>query len=535
MDALGVRRNLHPGMPVAVARGMCPTLRLVEADARADAALLAGTADWCRRFTPLAALVGSDGVILDVSGIAHLHGGAEGLLRNVEDAFAAQAFACRLSLAPHAAAASAFARWDGPRLVQDDVALEKAVRKLPAAALDLDLKAAGRLRDAGLRTIGDLLLRPRAPITARFGPHVFARIDAMLGHRRDPMSPRFEAPPYMVERRFPEGLARHEDIAVVVASLCEELCAMLARHGEGARKLLASFFRVDGIVRDVETATGRPVREPRLLAKLFNARLDAIGEDGLDTGYGFDVIRIAALAIEPLAEQQAAMRGDRGDESRTENFSDLVDRLGARLGTRRVMRFDFIDTHWPERAVALRPASWGPADTVALDTHLAELDSEFDGGSPPSPQGRVDARRKRASGWGIFPEKLNTPPQPSPEGREAIVAQHETGFAAGVGRNAPLLPARPAKLFDKPEPIEAVAFTVPDGPPMRFRWRRVMHDLVAFEGPERIASEWWRDVGPTRDYFRVEDSTGGRFWLFREGLYVTETMTPRWFMHGVFG
>ena len=494
-----LHRKLLPGMPVAVARGMCPTLRLHEADARADAALLAATADWCRRFTPLAALDGHDGVILDVSGVAHLHGGPKGLLRDIDAAFAAQNFSCRLSLAPHAAAATAFARWDGPLHVEDETALEKAVRKLPATALGLDLKAATRLRDAGLRTVGDLLLRPRAPITARFGPKVFARIDAMLGQRRDPLSPRFEAPLYIVERRFPEGLARHEDIAAVVAALCTELCTMLTRHGEGARKLLASFFRVDGVVRDVETATGRPTRNPHILGRLFTERLDAIGEDGLDTGYGFDVIRLAAMAVEPLAEEQTGLNGTRLDDNRgAESFTDLVDRLGARLGTRRVMRFDFIDTHWPERAVTLRPASWGPADTKALKSQ----------------------------------EKSAEPLAPQDEGQRSLRSSIEPGLQE---KASPLLPARPAKLFERPEPIEAVAFTVPDGPPMRFRWRRVLHNLVAFEGPERIGIEWWRDVGPTRDYFCVEDTGGGRFWLFREGLYGAETMQPRWFMHGVFG
>ena len=516
-------------MPVAVARGMCPTLRLQEADARADAALLAATADWCRRFTPLAALDGHDGVILDVSGVAHLHGGPKGLLRDIGLAFAAQNFSCRLSLAPHAAAATAFARWDGPLHVEDDATLEKAVRKLSAAALGLDLKAATRLRDAGLRTVGDLLLRPRAPITARFGPNVFARIDAMLGHRRDPLSPRFEAPPYIVERRFPEGLARHEDIAAVVTALCTELCTMLTRHGEGARKLLASFFRVDGEVRDVETATGRPTRNPQILGRLFTERLDAIGEDGLDTGYGFDVIRLAALATEPLVEEQTGLNGTQQNcDSGMERFTDLVDRLGARLGTRRVMRFDFIDTHWPERAVTLRPASWGPADTEALRS--LESIEPF----ASHPEARVKTASPRMG-------QTNSPPSsfatlvlqaPQDEGQQSLRPSTEPGLEKQA---SPLLPARPAKLFERPEPIEAVAFTVPDGPPMRFRWRRVLHNLVAFEGPERIGSEWWRDVGPTRDYFCVEDTGGGRFWLFREGLYGIETMQPRWFMHGVFG
>ncbi len=91
---------------------------------------------------------------------------------------------------------------------------------------------------------------------------------------------------------------------------------------------------------------------------------------------------------------------------------------------------------------------------------------------------------------------------------------------------------------------------VPDGPPLRFRWRRAMHEVIAFEGPERIAPEWWRTQKQTltRDYFRVEDKQGQRFWLFRAGLYEraesaadpsipTEPIRPAlpcWYLHGLF-
>ena len=68
----------------------------------------------------------------------------------------------------------------------------------------------------------------------------------------------------------------------------------------------------------------------------------------------------------------------------------------------------------------------------------------------------------------------------------------------------------------------------------RFRWRRVLYRIARAEGPERIAAEWWRDDELTRDYFRVEDAEGHRFWLFREGLYGRETTAPRWYLHGVF-
>ena len=78
---------------------------------------------------------------------------------------------------------------------------------------------------------------------------------------------------------------------------------------------------------------------------------------------------------------------------------------------------------------------------------------------------------------------------------------------------------------------------MPDGPPVRFKWRRVLHEIAAIEGPERIAPEWWRPEAPalTRDYFRAEDSDGRRFWLYREGLYDREDGIPRWFLHGLFG
>jgi protein ImuB len=92
-------------------------------------------------------------------------------------------------------------------------------------------------------------------------------------------------------------------------------------------------------------------------------------------------------------------------------------------------------------------------------------------------------------------------------------------------------------LLARPEPIEALA-EVPDGPPLRFRWRRALHEVIAAEGPERIEGAWWSEHGgPARDYFRVEDKSGLRFWLFRSGLYrdlAQGAGAPTWFLHGTF-
>jgi protein ImuB len=95
---------------------------------------------------------------------------------------------------------------------------------------------------------------------------------------------------------------------------------------------------------------------------------------------------------------------------------------------------------------------------------------------------------------------------------------------------------RPLVLLSEAEPLDDVTALVPEGPPRRFRWRRVMHEVARAQGPERIASEWWRDHAdqPTRDYYLVEDEAGRRFWLYREGLYGRETAQAHWFMHGLF-
>jgi protein ImuB len=154
----------------------------------------------------------------------------------------------------------------------------------------------------------------------------------------------------------------------------------------------------------------------------------------------------------------------------------LVDRLSARLGAQRVRRLIAQDSHIPEIAAATVPAQIAAEDGwTAFRRHRAEVE----------------------------------------------------------------LAPRPLRLLARPEPIEAMA-EVPDGPPLRFRWRRALHEVIAAEGPERIEGAWWSGHGgPARDYFRVEDKMGLRFWLFRAGLYRDfvpgTTAPPSWFLHGSFG
>jgi protein ImuB len=98
--------------------------------------------------------------------------------------------------------------------------------------------------------------------------------------------------------------------------------------------------------------------------------------------------------------------------------------------------------------------------------------------------------------------------------------------------------ARPTRLLQRPEQVNVTAL-LPDDPPRQFQWHRHTHRIVKVEGPERVADEWWRPrpsgkvmpaniVPPVRDYYRVEDNDGGRFWLFRDG----SLNSAKWYLHG---
>ncbi len=150
----------------------------------------------------------------------------------------------------------------------------------------------------------------------------------------------------------------------------------------------------------------------------------------------------------------------------------------------------------------------------------------------------VDTLSERLGAAAVYRLEPVDTHQPGQQTRK-IPARHAHGRrfweAERRGRPAREGPLRPLRLLDPPEPIETVA-GVPDGPPLRFLWRRVFYHVSVAEGPERIAPEWWREEsGDTCDYFRVEDREGRRFWLFRKGLFVRETAAPRWFLHGFFG
>jgi protein ImuB len=161
------------------------------------------------------------------------------------------------------------------------------------------------------------------------------------------------------------------------------------------------------------------------------------------------------------------------------------------------------------------------------------LDALLEGGLEDSLAPLVDRLSNRLGPervWKTVPVQSHIPEQ------SAVPARPLSPVTTGWDRETP----RPLRLFRKPEPLDGVMALTPDDPPRQFQWRKRTHRVRHAEGPERIGAEWWRQeiedvrLDQVRDYYRVEDQDGARFWVFREGLYAPGE-TARWFLHGLFG
>lgn len=437
-------------------RAICPELRIMDAEPAQDAALLARLGFWMRRWGPYSATEGNDGIVLDVTGTAHLFGGEDAMLADMQTRLAQAGHDARIALAPTHGAAWALARF-GPERAIGAAPVLSLLAPLPVAGLRLSDETLLLLRRLGLKTIGDLAAIPRLSLMRRFARMVpednpLLRLDQALGDLAEPLDAPEPPPEFSTEVKLAEPVMDPTDW---LPGLIGDLCAQMAAADRGCRRLCLSVFRVDGERRDIRAAMAAPTREAGHLTRLFDGKLDR-----LDPGYGFDLIRLTAEAVEPLAQAQPGLDGSRAEAL---ELARLVDRLTARFGSHAISRPQPQESHIPERAETAGAA-------------LATL---------PVPAARPD---------------------------------------------------RPLRILTPPEEIR-VLYAIPEGPPAQFVWRRQILRVARHAGPERIAPEWWRDRPGTRlrDYFRVEDPSGLRLWIYREGLvHDGRGGTPRWFLHGIF-
>lgn len=508
------RAGLRPGQALRDARAICPDLVTRLQNSQAEAAFLAALRRWCGQFSPFVAEAPPDGLMLDITGCAHLFGGEPGLIGRIATACGRHGLSLRAAIADTPGAAWALARHagagpdhprsgdavdqearatrsraarrprhptgggaaplplplpPGPRGAEAGAGhpiappgqTRSALADLPVQALRLEPETAAALLRLGLRRIGDLAGQPRGPLARRFGSGLMLRLDQALGAVPEPIGPQRPDTVLATRLTLPDPIGLAEDVAAAVERLLPRLCQMLEARGLGARWLQLQGFRSDGTLALVDLGLAVPTHDPARIRPLLALKLE-----GLDAGYGIDILRLEATRTEPVHAQQHAghdglrppggLRATRGPE-----IEDLIARLGTRIGLDAITRRHPGDSHIPEKGALTLSAAWSEA----------------------------------APRW---------PDPPAP---------------------------RPLRLW-RPEPV-----TAPDRPalPGRFRWRRQMLDVAAARGPERIAPEWWLDDplwrSGTRDYWVVTTRCGARLWLcFAHG----GAIRGGWFCQGSF-
>jgi protein ImuB len=504
--------GLTQGQTLRDATAICPGLLTVATEPLGEAQFLTTLRRWAGRFSPWVAEEAPAGLMIDLSGAAHLHGGEEGVLARVAEDCADLGLTVRAGIADTPGAAWGLARYarmaaaspgamgrSGDAIDQEARATRsraakrrgwergggpprpvaakgaematiappgrvvEALADLPLAALRLEPDAVDRLMRLGLRRVGELMGMPRAGLARRFGADTLRRLDQALGMEPEPVSPARPPLHFAVRLTLPDPIGLRSDVEAALDRLLPPFCEKLRAKGRGARRVVLQAFRADGGVAAVEIGLARAADSPDRIRPLLHLKLDQI-----DAGFGIDCLRLEALATEAMTTVQhrgqleATAGALTGKVTDIHALDDLIGRLGARLGAEAITRLHPAESHVPAKAAKVLMAAWSVA---------------HDG------------------------------PWPAP--------------------SAP----RPLVMF-RPEPVEAPETSEL---PATFRWRRRDYRVRMAVGPERLQPEWWLEDpdwrGGFRDYWRVEAEGGERLWLFwGQGGAVTD----RWYCEGVF-
>lgn len=386
--------GLRQGQPLRDATAMVPGLLTATADPLAEADFLTRLRRWAGKFSPWVAEEAPDALVIDLTGCAHLFGGEAALLAQAEQDCADLGLTVRAGVADTRGAAWALARFAGARarphrngdaiaqearatrsraakrrvegapvaVAQGVIAppgqMRQALADLPLAALRLAPSVVESLHRLGLRRVRDVIDLPRAAFARRFGADSLRRLDQALGLESEPVAPA-RAPLHFATRlTFPDPIGLTEDITQGLDRILPPLCVKLRAQARGARRLRLEAYRSDGRVERLDIGLARPTDDAHAIRPLILLKLDKI-----DPGFGIDCLRLEALETEPLHPVQhrgqiAASAAAEDRNAPTHAISDLIGRLGARLGTEAVTRLHPSESHIPEKSAQTLTAAW---------------------------------------------------------------------------------------------------------------------------------------------------------------------------------
>jgi protein ImuB len=478
IDARASALGLTLAMSLADARAIQPKLEAVEADPEEDARALDNIAAWCERFTPIVVVDPPEGLFLDITGCGHLFGGEEKLRAEIVTRLHAQGFSSRAAIAPTPGAAWAFARYvQPPRLAGPT--LREGLKASLAEAQDWKAQL-GKLPVEALRLDSNA-----AALLRRLG---LKTIDHVMQAPRSSFAARAGERAML---RLDQAIGREQE-ALTPRRPAPPVFAL--------RRFLEPIFTADAVLQVAQDLCSDLIGKLDVRnAGVLRAEFLFFGVDGHDRIIGVNVSK-------PLREMKPLMRLFR------ERLNVVGENLDAQFGFE-AARLDGVRlAELGERTSTMVSIGESSARPDEINSIVDVLGSRLGAKRVVRPELHSEHAPERAAGWRSALTKSDQGKFPNPP-------------ADGVQR-------RPVRLFSPGQQIEVMA-SLPDGPPLRFRWRRVVREVVRAEGPERISGDWQKRE-KTRDYYRVEDNQGRRYWLYREGLYGESETPPLWYLHGLF-
>lgn len=391
--------GLKVGQPLRDAVAICPTLSTEHRDHEAEKEFLAELRLWATGYSPWVAEEGEDGLVLDITGCSHLWGGETRMLQQIEANCKTYGLSLSAGLADTRGAAWALARFGqhkaGARHSGDDIDQEaratrsRSTRKqhwenapvqdracpetnyriappgkihgmiapLPVAALRLEPAIVEEITRLGLRRIGDLIGQPRAALARRFGKAVALRLDQAFGTAPEALSPHQAEARLAIRLALPDPIGLLGDMVAALDRLLAKLCTRLEEEGSAARTLRLQLVSTDGAVQYLSATLARPSSDPDRIRPLL-----AMQFPELDIGFGIDMLRLEATQVEyqtrPEASHSTIGSGRSVDYSRTHALTDLIARIGVRIGVDMITLRHPADSHLPERSSLVFSAAW---------------------------------------------------------------------------------------------------------------------------------------------------------------------------------
>jgi protein ImuB len=360
VSRLAQQQHIETGITVADARVTLPSLHVFDDKPGLGAKLLEGLAEWCIRYTPVVGIDAPDGLLLNVTGCAHLWGGEEQYLTEIDTRLTNLGYNASIAMADTVGTAWALSRF-GTTTIAEPGTQATALLELPPHSLRIEAAIAERLGKLGLKQIRDFINMPRAVLRRRFGKQLIERLDQALGNEEEIIQPVQPVEPYQERLPCLEPIVTATGIEIAVQRLLDALCMRLKQEQKGLRKAVLKCYRIDGKIETVEIGTNRASHKSNHLFKLFEIKLP-----GIEPALGIELFMLEAQKVEDVAPMQEKL-WETSCGLDNINLAELLDRLAGRIGSESIHRYVPAEHFWPERSMK-RASSLEEKSTTAWKT-----------------------------------------------------------------------------------------------------------------------------------------------------------------------